>query len=223
MPTGRVRATGGSGHGRLSCAVNLRSLRRFRLSRAPACRLVAARRDRQRLRDAIRFYLAVAEASVTSTEILAAERRFRTACGRLLRFPRDLEASTGFHAAYHTLSSQSKQRLARTLRDQGLDLYAGAHEENPKVLGAIVKIKLPGLARSRWSNPALVELALLLAPIWVSWTGRSIWPANVATRKASKFADWLEGLLRAANAPNGTRLLTNDMIHAIVRRPRRKK
>jgi hypothetical protein len=171
----------------------------------------------------MRFYLVVAEASVTSTGILAAERRFKTACGRLRRFPRDRKASSGFHAAYHALSSQSKQRLARTLHDKGLDLYAGAHKEDPKVLSAIVKIKLPGLARSRWSNPALVELALLLAPIWVTWTGRSIWPANVAGAKASKFADWLEGLLRAANAPNGARLLTNDMIHAIVRRPRRKK
>ena len=222
MPTGRVRSTGGLGRGRLCWAVKLASLRPYRLSKAPPCTLAAARRDRERLRREFAFYLAKSEGAVTSTKLLAAERRLRTAAKRLLDAPCDLGANANFHAAYEALPTQGRQRFARVLHRQGLNFYKGRQEEDHDVLGAIAVVDLPAPNRTRSRNPALIELAMQVSPIWKTWTGRSIWPANMEAAKKSLFAIWLNGLLQAANAPKGCRVLSSDMLHSFAIRNERK-
>jgi hypothetical protein len=202
--------------------VKLSSLKRYRLSEAPPCTLAAARRDRARLRLEFAFYLAKSEGAVTTTKLLAAERRLRTAAKRLLAAPCGLRAKISFHAAFDALPTQGMQRFARVLRRQGLDFYKARHAKDLDVLGTIAAVDIAAPKRTRSRNPALIELAMQVSPIWKTWTGRSIWPTNTQTAKHSLFAAWLNGLLQAANAPKGCRVLSSDMLHSFASRTKRK-
>lgn len=216
MPAGRISPRGGIGRGPLSEKVSLDLLAPYRL---PSHDVDTAQHaaDEAALREAVAVYLATFAGAVTHTEAIRFWRKFRTACGAHARRHAP-DSAARLSVAWRELPVQVKAHLARELREKGLHFFRGVHDDDPVVLRAIAALAVkPFAGPAKYQNPALVGLALAVAPIWRRHTGRGFWPSNRNDlKKVSPFADWLAKVLRATGVSAAAAGVTSDAIHKMA-------